>query len=151
MNLHGNSVLITFCLVVGCMVSILAGCGAQSRNLRLLKQSNVKSKEVADLLAGVKDVSSAKAAEPRLNRALAEFNKVSAALETSYDSSDVDPGDRPAAEEHAAEGILQMQRMLAETMRIAKQPQVVAALGETWNQLPSTKLMEATGLDQELP
>ena len=127
----------------------LPGCMPQSQNIWLLKQWNVKCQEAADLMAGVKDVPSAKAAEPRLVKLLAEMDKIQERLEKTYDSSDVDPSEERGAREQGTEGIVQMQRLLVETMRIGKQPELTAALGEAWNRLPSKHLLDATGVDLE--
>jgi hypothetical protein len=136
---------------LACLVLFVAGCMPQSQNVRLMKQWAAKCKEATDLLAGVKDVPGAKAAEPRLKKLLAEMDKIQAQLEKTYEPSDVDPSEEHGATKASSESIVQMQRLLAETLRIGKDPQLTAALGDAWNQLPSKHLLDATGLDPQSP
>jgi hypothetical protein len=115
---------------------VLSGCGGgQAHNVRLLKQWSAHCKEAADLLAGVKDVASAKATLPRLKAALQAMDEVGAQLEESYDPTEVDPWDGSAVDEPAAQGIVEMQRLAAESVRIAKDPEIKAALAEIWPRL----------------
>src|SRR5688572_11213177 len=137
--------------VLTCLALFLSGCMPQSQNAGLLKQWNSKCKEAADLLAGVKDVPAAKAAEPRLAKLLAEMDKVQAELDRKYDPSDVDPSEERAVTEQVGEGVVQMQRLVAETVRIGKDPHLTAALGDAWTQLPSKGLLDATGIELQSP
>jgi len=131
-------------LMIG-VIALLPACSRfKSKNERLQLQWNAKTKEVNDLLAGVKDVPSAKAAEPKLAAALKDLEKIGEKLEKHYDSEDVDPGEREPMTEAVAAGIAEMQREAAEVMRISKNPELVAALGETWKKIPSVVIMEAT-------
>ena len=47
--------------------------------------------------------------------------------------------------EAVAQGIAETQRLNMETLRISKNPEVVAALGATWKKLPSVMMLEAMG------
>jgi hypothetical protein len=121
---------------------LLPGCGGQTHNVRLLKQWNVHCREAADLLAGVNDVASAKAAQPKLKAALQAMDDVQTRLDETYDPTEVDPWDESAVNEPVAEGIAQMQRLVAESARIAKDPEIKAALGETWQRLSMGGLLD---------
>ncbi len=133
-TLAASRPLATALLLAG-LLALLAGCGAQSQNIRLLKEWQHKCKAAADLMAGVKDVTSAKAAEPRLARLLAEMDKIQEKLEKTYDPSDVEPADERAVTEQVGEGIVQMQRLVVEVARVGKEPELAEALGDTWKRL----------------
>ena len=133
-------------LVLGCAAASVPACSTpQAQNTRLLKQWNVKCKEAADLLETIKDVPSAKAAEPKLKVVVQELNKLDVALQASYDSEDVDFQDSPRITKHVAEGIGEMQRLMVESLRIGKNPELRSALGETWKSLPAAAMMDAQG------
>lgn len=123
-------------LLLVCLSLFLPGCGrGQAHNVRLLRDYKDKCKEAADLLAGVKDVPSAQAVLPRLKASLQEMDELQAKLEQSYDPTEVDPWDEAAVDEQALGGIAEFQRLVAESARIAKNPEIKAALGETWDRL----------------
>jgi len=133
-------------IVAVCLTAIVPGCSRRkSHNERLQREWNAKVKAVADLLAGVTDVPSAKAAEPKLAAALEELERVDAELRKTYDPEDVDAVEREPMTEAVAQGLAEMQRETAETFRISKRPELVEALGETWKKIPSVFLLEAAG------
>ena len=68
--------LLPFIFLAGLAVFLPACSRRATENERLQKQWNAKCKEAADLLAGVTDVASAKAAEPRLKIVLQEMAKL---------------------------------------------------------------------------
>jgi hypothetical protein len=126
----------------------LSGCSGQAHNVRLLKQWNVHCKEAADLLAGVKDVASAKASRQRIEELLKAMDEVQAQLDKSYDPENVDFADQSAVTEQAALGIVEMQRLVAESVRIAQNPELKAELGETWQRLSMGGLLDKPGMGQ---
>ncbi|MFL5342095.1 MAG: hypothetical protein ACJ8F7_18270 [Gemmataceae bacterium] len=141
MSSRHNIVRILVCLIV-----FVPACGrGKSQNERLQAQWNARCKEAANLLAGIQDVPSARAAEPKLKSALQEMEKINKELGKTYDSEDVDPSDSRGMTQEVAGGIGEMQRLSAETLRISKHPELIAALGETWRKLPSVFMLEATG------
>jgi hypothetical protein len=72
-------------LVAGSLV-VLASCSLRPvPGLRLMKQSTQKCQEAADLLEGVQDAASAKAAAPRLEKLLIEIDQIGEKLERTYD------------------------------------------------------------------
>jgi len=148
--LSANKPRATSVLLAG-LLALLAGCEAQAQNIRLLKEWQLKCKAAADLLAGVKDVPSAKAAEPRLAKLLSDMDKIQEQLDRTYEPSEVEPADERAVTKQVGEGIVQMQRLVVETMRIGKEPQLTQALGETWERLPSKGLLDATDVDLQSP
>lgn len=135
-------------ILVYAILTLLSGCGGQAHNVRLLKQWNAHCKEAADLLAGVKDVASAKASRPRLEELLKAMDDVQVQLDESYDPEDVDFADQSAITEQAALGIAEMQRLVAESVRIAQHPELKAELGETWQQLSMGGLLDKPGMGQ---
>ena len=96
-------------------------------------------------MAGVSDVENARAAEPKLRVAVDELGRIDRELEKTYNPEDVDPGERKGMTEEVAKGIAAMQRLNQETLRVGRQPELVAALGETWKNLPSVPMLEAQG------
>ena len=100
------------------------------------------------MLAGVKDVASAKASRPRLEELLKAMDDVQVQLDESYDPEDVDFADQSAITEQAALGIAEMQRLVAESVRIAQHPELKAELGETWQQLSMGGLLDKPGMGQ---
>jgi hypothetical protein len=100
-------------------------------------------KEAADLLATVKDVATAKAAGPKLAATMREIQKIDEQLEKSYDPEEVDAHDSPRVTKQVAEGIGEMQRLMVESVRVGKDPEIRAALGEAWQLLPAAAMMEA--------
>ena|SRR6266568_7240928 len=129
-----------------CLIALTPACSRRkSQNERLQHQWNAKVKEMADLLAGVTDVPSAKAAEPKLAAAMTEFERIAKELDKSYDPEDVDPSEQKPMTEAVAQGIAETQRLNTETLRISKSPELVAALGATWKKLPSVMMLEAMG------
>jgi hypothetical protein len=114
----------------------LSACNLQqSRAVSLMKQWGQKCKEAADLLAGVKDAASAKAAAPRLEKLVTEMDKIQGEIDRVYDPSEVDPADESAIMEEVGGNIVQMQRLMTEVARIGKQPEIQAALGKSWDRL----------------
>ncbi len=136
-------------IVAVCLSGLLPACNSRAKqNEKLQKQSNAKLKEAADLLAGIRDVEGAKSAEPRLRQTLDEMNKINSQLSKSYDPEDVDSSERPAMTEAVAQGIAEMQRLVAESLRISQIPGVAAALGDTWDRLPSAMMLKRRGSSQ---
>src|SRR5262245_14332945 len=134
----------TSIILLAFVIALIPACSRRkSQNERLQLQWNAKTKEIADLLADVRDVPSAKAAEPKIAAALKELERVNAKLEKHYDSEDVDADEREPMTEAVAAGIVEMQREAAEAVRISKNPELVAALGETWKRIPSVQFMDA--------
>src|SRR5262245_41362984 len=130
---------------LACLV-LLAGCPLQqAQNTRLLKAWAAKCKETADLLATVKDAASAKAAGPKIIKLMKEMEKLNEQLDTSYDPEDVGLIEAPGVTKHVGEGIAEMQRLMEESMRIGKDPELRAALGEAWNHLPAAAMLDAAG------
>jgi hypothetical protein len=132
-------------LLVG---AVLLGPGCSRRatkNVRLQSQWNAKCKEAGDILSGITDVPSAKAAEPKLKSILEEMAKLDAQLQKSYDPDDVSPSERSEVAQEVAQGIGETQRLNQETLRLGKEPELRAALGETWKKIPSVVMLEAMG------
>src|SRR5579864_431689 len=131
-----------FILVAVC--TLLPACTSRrAQNEKLQRQWNAKCKEAADLLASVKDVPSAKAAEPKLKSVLQELDAVGNQLDKSHDPENVDAIESRAMAKEVAEGIAEMQRLNAESLRISESPELVAALGESWKKLPVAMMLEA--------
>src|SRR5207253_641811 len=99
----------------------------------------------ADLLAGITDVPSAKAAEPKLRAALQELEKINEQLDKSSDPEDLNQREARRMMEEVAKGIAAMQQLNTETLRVSKIPGASAALGDTWAKLPSVAMLEASG------
>lgn len=114
--------------------------------MQLLKEWNGHGKEAADLLAGVKDVASAKASRPRLAELLNAMDDVQARLDETYDPENVDLEDQSPVTEQVALGIAEMQRLTAESVRIAQHPEIKAELGETWQRLSMGGLLDQPGM-----
>ena len=128
----------------------LAGCDIGRRKPDTLMQRwAAKCKEAADLLAGIKDVPSAKLAEPKLKVALRELAQIGEQMEQLQDREEDYISDARFELKHqlkgAVEGIAEMQRLTLETQRISKQPELKEALGDTWKELPSAAILEANG------
>ncbi len=135
-----------FLILAVCLVTLVPACSSRkSQNERLQLQWNAKTKEVNDLLAGITDAPSAKAAEPKLATALKDLERIGEKLEKHYDSEDVDSGERDPMTEAVAAGIAEMEREGAEVRRINMNPEIVTALGETWKKIPSVVILEANG------
>jgi hypothetical protein len=130
-------------LVAFLLIGVSACAPRPAQNTRLLSEWNTKCKEAADLLETVKDVATARSAAPRIAAVMRELRKIDEQLEKSYDPTDVDFDDAPRLTRHAGEGIVQMQRLMKENLRIGQDPELKAALGETWNLLPVADMMEA--------
>ncbi len=131
-------------MLVAALLIGAAGCAPrQGANTRLFKQWNAKCKEAADLVATVKDVPTAKAAAPKIAAAIRELDEISGTLEDSYDPTEVDFRDAPRVDKQVGEGIVEMQRLMTESLRVGKDPEMKAALGDAWNLLPVADMMEA--------
>ena len=127
-----------------CLAAFVPACGRrQANNENLQKQWNAKCKEAADLLTGVTDVGSAKAAESKLKVVLRELDEINNQLEKSYDPENVSHGEARGMMKELANGIGEMQRLNAETLRISKNTDLVAALGGTWKLLPMAPTLDA--------
>lgn len=131
-----------FVFLVGLIAAVPACSRLKSKNERLQLQWNAKTKEVNDLLASIKDVPSAKAAEPKLAAALKDLEKINDELGRRYDSEDVDAVEREPMTEAVAIGIAEMQREAVEVRRIKEKPELVSALGDSWKKIPSVVIME---------
>ncbi len=130
---------------------VLTGCGlAQPPAARLIRQSTAKCRETADLLAGVKDVASAKAAAPRLKKLIDEIDRLNEQIERVYDPSDVPLGQESAIHAELPESIAQMQRVMTEAARIRQEPAWVEALGEAGKRLTGLDVLagDALGIEQ---
>ena len=104
-----------------------------------------KCKEAADLLETVKDVPSAKAAAPKLKAVMQELHQLNEQIEATYDPEEVDFVDSPRVTKQVGEGIAEMQRMMLESVRVGKDSELRAALGDTWQLLPAAAMMDAQG------
>jgi hypothetical protein len=134
--------------LAGLLVILLfsLGCDAgRSQNTRHLKTWTAKCKEAADVLETIKDVPSAKAAAPKLKIVMQELHKLDAQIETTYDPEEVDFVDSPRMTKQVGEGIAEMQRMMLESVRVGRDPELRAALGDTWQLLPAEAMMDAQG------
>jgi hypothetical protein len=115
---------------------LLPACNLQqAQAIALMKQWSAKCQEAADLLAGVKDAGTAKAAAPRLDVLIQEMDKLQEQIDRVYDPTEVDPGDEKAVMEEVGQNIVQMQRLMAEVVRIGQRPELTAALGKSWDRL----------------
>jgi hypothetical protein len=129
---------------------LLPACNLQqAQAILLMKQWNIRCKEAADLLAGVKDAASAKAAAPRLEVLVKEMDKLQEQIDRVYDPTEVDPGDERAVTEQAALDIVQMQRLMVEVIRIGQQPELQAGLGPTWDRLSGYDVLKHSGLSPQ--
>jgi hypothetical protein len=123
-------------VLVAVLVASLSGCQlAEPSAGRLIRQSAAKYRETADLLAGVKDAESAKAAAPRVKTLVDEMDKLHEQIERVHDPAEVDFDDQPAVTEAVVESIQEMQRLMAEVARIGKEPSLREALGNSWDRL----------------
>jgi hypothetical protein len=128
------------------LLALLPACNRrQAQNEKLQRQWNAKCKEAADLLASVKDVPSAKSAEPKLKVVIQDLNAIGRQMDKSYDPENVDASESAGMTKEVAAGIQETQRLNAETVRISKSPDLVAALGPTCKKLPSVLMLEASG------
>jgi hypothetical protein len=134
--LAGLLVILVFSL--GCEVG-------RPQSTRYLTTWTAKCKEAADLLETIKDVPSANAAAPKLKAVMQELHKLDEKLEASYDAEEVDFVDSPRVTKQVGEGIAEMQRMMLESVRVGKDPQLRVALGDTWQLLPAAAMMDAQG------
>ena len=141
----GERRILSLILIMFLAILVSACNRGPSRNVRLQREYNAYCKEAADLLAGVTDVPTARAAAPRLKEILRQWEKVNEHLENAYDPENVSRRDAEAMMNEVAQGIVEMQRLNAETLRLSKLPDVVAALGDTWKRLPSFPMMGAAG------
>ncbi|MCI0357098.1 MAG: hypothetical protein L0211_01265 [Planctomycetaceae bacterium] len=133
-------------VAVGLMMLVIPACSVgPAQNTLLFKQWNAKCQEAADMLEAIKDVPTAKASAPKLKTVMQELAKIDEKLEASYDPSEVDFVDESRVTKQVAEGIVQMQRVIVESLRIGKDPQMRAALGEAWQYLPAAAMMDAQG------
>src|SRR5262245_60655494 len=142
--MHRGSILPVVAL--GLIALCLPACSiGPTQNTRLFKQWNAKCKEAADLLETIKDVPSAKAAAPKLKAVMEELGKLNEKLERSYDPEDVDIAEMPVTTKQVGEGIAQMQRLMLESVRVGKDAEIRAALGDAWQFLPAAAMMDAQG------
>lgn len=121
----------------------------QAQAISLMKQWNVRCKEAADLLSGVKDAASARAAAPRLDVLVKEMDKIQGEIDRVYDPTEVDPGDERGVTEQAAQDIVQMQRLFVEVARIGQQPEITTALGDAWKRLSFYDVLNQPGSGME--
>lgn len=132
-------------ILAACVITLVPACSRRrSHHERVQLRWNAKVKEMSDLLTSVTDVPSARSAEPRLAAAVKEFDRVAEELD-KIDPEDTDASDRNRLAEAVAQSIVETQRMNAETLRISKNPEMVAALNATWKKLPSVFMLEAAG------
>jgi hypothetical protein len=115
----------------------------------LMKQWGAKCKETADLLAGVKDAASAKAAAPRLDTLVKEMDKLQEQIDRVYDPTEVEPGDERAVMEEVGLNIVQMQRLMIEVGRVGKEPEITEALGDAWKRLSFIDVLNQPGAELE--
>jgi hypothetical protein len=133
--------------VVLALIAVVAlpGCSPRkSQHIRIQKRWNAKVKEAADLLASVTDEAGARAAESKLAATLRELDRINDELE-KFEDQEVITGEKDPLLQAVGEGIAETQRLNMETLRISKEPELVAALGPTWKQLPSVFMLEAAG------
>jgi hypothetical protein len=148
--MHNAMTTVRLVVLVALLGAVSAiGCeNNHAQTNRLFQQWNAKIKEAADLLETVQDVASAKAAAPQLTSVMQDLHQINEKLEISYDPEGVDFGDSLRVTQGVGEAIAQMQRLDMEGLRVGKDPELRAALGEAWNLLPAKAMMEAQG---ELP
>lgn len=91
------------------------------------------------------DEASARAAAPTVKKAIAAMEKTQEQLDECYDPEDVSGREAEAMAEELAKGIGDFQRMMQESMRIAQRPELIAALGDAWDALPTSAIMKAQG------
>jgi hypothetical protein len=131
------------------LVFLALGVGAcsfpQSQRTRLFKQWTAKCKAAAELLETVKDIPSAQAASPKIIALMKELDKLDAQIEAVQDREDVDLIDMPRETKQVGEGIGQMQRLMTESVRIGKDRELRAALGDAWNYLPAAMMLDEEG------
>jgi hypothetical protein len=137
-------------IVVLLLAMLLPACNVQHvqqvRAKSLMKQWGTKCKAAADLLAGVKDAASAKAAAPRLDVLVKEMDQIQEQIDRVYDPTEVDPGDEGPVMEEVGQNIVQMHRLFAEVARIGQQPEITAALGPAWDRLSGYDVLNHSGL-----
>ena len=130
--------------LVGLTLAV-GGCSfPQAQRTRLLAQWNARCKEAADLLESVKDVASAQAASPKIIAVMKELQKLDEQLEASEDPEDMGLVDMGVTTQ-VGEGIGHMQRLVIEGLRIGKEPELRAALGDAWNYLPTAMMVDEAG------
>lgn len=135
----------------GRLIAVLAlvamsGCTSRAaKNQKLHQQFAAKCKEAADLMAGISDAASAKAAEPRLKVVFRDLDKINQELEEHYDSEDVDPTHERVMSQAVIQGIVEFQRMTGETHRLSKNLEAIGALGETWKMNPCVAMLKTAG------
>ena len=148
--MRNRRLLFQLLLISATVCALIPACNSrQAQNLKLQRQWNAKTKEAADLLVGVTDVPSAKAAEPKLKQVLQDLDAIGAQMDKSYDPENVDASESGAITKAVADGIAEMQRLNAESLRISENPEIVAALGESWKKLPIAMMQEAAGAIQK--
>lgn len=146
MNAYVSGLRVPLLILLACVLVFLSACNRRAKqNERLQKEWNAKCKEVADLLASINDPASAKTAEPKIRQAMEQMAKVGEKLETSYDPENATGSEAEKMTEAVGQGIVEMQRMMSESVRISKIPGATAALGDTWNMLPASALLENHG------
>jgi hypothetical protein len=137
-------------LAFAAIILFLPACDSrQTQEIKLQRQWNAKVRETADLLAGVTDVPSAKAAEPKLKQMLQELTAIGKQMDKTADPESEGGGESAKLTQAVAEGIAEAQRLNAETLRISKNPEMVTALGESWKKLPIAMIQEAAGAIQK--
>lgn len=135
-----------FHLSLVCLVLAVGACSLpQSQRTRLFKQWAAKCKEAADLLESVQDVASAKAAGPKIIAVMKELGKLDEQIEAIHDRDDGDILDMPRETKQVGESINQMQRLMTQSVRIGKDRELKAALGDAWNYLPAAMLLDEEG------
>jgi hypothetical protein len=74
-----------------------------------------------------------------------ELGKLDEQIEALNDRDDDDLLSMPHQTKQVGEGIGHMQRLMIEGVRIGKEPELRAALGEAWNYLPAAMMVDEEG------
>lgn len=122
-----------FFLAAGILAAVLAGCGGEAAaRKRLTTQLAAATKEMADLLATVKDRPSAEAARPKIQTLIEQVDDWTEQIDAMEESVGV--GDE-AVLESQGNWIGEHTRMMQEQYRVGQIPAAREGLGETWQQL----------------
>src|SRR5687767_846022 len=115
--------------------ALLVGCGSSSAAWRAVaKQIMTATKEMADLLATVKDKPTAQAAAPKLLALLERVEKLSERLD-DLDAESEDMGADPEIVNEVGPWIAEQTRLMEEQRRISQIPEAREGLGEAWQRL----------------
>lgn len=111
------------------------GCGNSLAARRsLTKQLMASTKEMANLLATVKDKPSAQAAAPKMLTLIERVDKLNDRLD-AMDTEDGSGGTDEELVKELAGWVAEQTRLMQEEQRISQIPEASAGLGEAWQQL----------------